>query len=88
LPEEADPSDPEISITVAYLVVYRLPVPIPEDIAAVSIPAFASLNAPLTCWPYIRQMLSCLTAEMGLLIQPLPLLMVKPEDQRSGPAVD
>ena len=56
---------------------YRLPSgPIPENIGAKGLQAFASINGPYNCWPYLRQEVDRLTSSCGHRLV-LPLLRVE-----------
>jgi len=70
-------------ISLEYGASYLLPqAPIPKDVREVGIPAFARLNGPYTCWPYIRHEIhhACLNLGLGYI---LPLLRIEVEEPKA-----
>lgn len=73
-------------IGLEYLLTYSLPPgPMPTDVKESGLAAFSKVNARLTCWPYIRQEVSHLAAELGIPCV-LPTLLLKSEDPQNAPA--
>ena len=66
-----------VKIEVEFCAVFNLPEgPMPEGIKKIGFDAFAKLNGPYICMPYIRQAIQNLTSQMGLQIT-LPIVQIE-----------
>ncbi len=52
---------------------------IPKEIREIGLKAFAKLNGPYICMPYLRQEITNLAGHMKLSLPPLPTLKIQPE---------
>ncbi len=56
---------------------------VPDEIRDKGFPAFARVNGPYLCWPYIREELSSLTVRAGLPALVLPTMVIDPKPNTS-----
>ena len=77
--------EPVAEIVVEFNLYYTTPPPpVPQDIEEGGIPAFARINPLYNCWPYVRQKIHSLSAELGIPVV-APLLMVEAVKEQTEP---
>lgn len=82
---DADSDLVPFKIEIEYRAIFNIPTDnIPEEIEKKGFAAFAKINGPYICMPYIRQSIQNLVSEMGLQIT-LPTLLINPKvDQENS----